>query len=267
MSLEWRVAVPAGSDQSCLSSSHEDLNDEHPEDALPILHIYVGGTTLFNHLKYNEVVWIGTRVSLFWMVVFDVLPGILDPVSSQLSSEQKHNYLRRHIENNIICLQEIHGKEEFLQTIQVLVLRFRLYGEGDTGKAFFFASCPRNCPHVTCQSRDHIVNVRSGGQSLVVVNVHFEPDLTLRSLRERLRLITQTDLTILTPLARSWETSIFASQRKEDSMFATNPSLKEIRERLPSSFLFCLVSSKLPSLIKYKERLLSQWGYTHAVKD
>ena len=43
---------------------------------------------------------------------------------------------------------------------------------------------------VTCQGRDHVVNVRSGCQSLFVVNVHFEPELTLRSLRERLRLIT-----------------------------------------------------------------------------
>ena len=42
----------------------------------------------------------------------------------------------------------------------------------------------------TCQGRDHIVNVRSGCQSLIVVDVHFEPDLTLRSLSERLRLIT-----------------------------------------------------------------------------
>ena len=43
---------------------------------------------------------------------------------------------------------------------------------------------------VTCQGRDHIVSIRSGRRSLVVVNVHFEPELTLRSLRERLRLIT-----------------------------------------------------------------------------
>ena len=43
---------------------------------------------------------------------------------------------------------------------------------------------------ITCQGRDHIVNVRSGYRSIVVVNVHSEPELTLRSLRERLRLIT-----------------------------------------------------------------------------
>ena len=43
---------------------------------------------------------------------------------------------------------------------------------------------------VTCQGRDHIVNIRSGCRSPVVVNVHFEPELTLRSLRERLHFIT-----------------------------------------------------------------------------
>ena len=42
---------------------------------------------------------------------------------------------------------------------------------------------------IACQGRDHIVNVQSGRQSLVIVNIHFEPELTLRQLRERLRLI------------------------------------------------------------------------------
>ena len=46
-----------------------------------------------------------------------------------------------------------------------------------------------------CQGRDHGVNVQSGRQSLVIVNVHFEPELKLRQLRERLRLINP-------PLAR-----------------------------------------------------------------
>ena len=43
---------------------------------------------------------------------------------------------------------------------------------------------------VTCQGRDHIVSIRSGRGKFVVVNAHSEPELTLRSLRERLRLIT-----------------------------------------------------------------------------
>ena len=43
---------------------------------------------------------------------------------------------------------------------------------------------------ITCQGRDLIVNVQSGRRNLVVVDVHFEPELTLRRSRERLRLIT-----------------------------------------------------------------------------
>ena len=113
--------------------------------------------------------------------------GVIGSVtSSQISREMKSNYFSRLVENNnIICLQEVHRKDEFLQTIQVLALRFRLH---DT-------LCIHEdlLPHdavvtraVTCQGRDHIVNVRSGCQSLIVVNIHFEPELTLRNLRERL---------------------------------------------------------------------------------
>ena len=97
-------------------------------------HIYVGGGMLFNHLNYNVPVWIETRGSIFLMAVSDVLPGIQDvlsqsPTSSQISREQKHNYFSRIVEsNNIICLQEEHGKDEFSQAIQVLDPRSRLFG-------------------------------------------------------------------------------------------------------------------------------------------
>ena len=44
---------------------------------------------------------------------------------------------------------------------------------------------------ITCQGRDHLVNIQSGRHNLdiVNVNVHFEPELTLRQLRGRLHLI------------------------------------------------------------------------------
>ena len=42
----------------------------------------------------------------------------------------------------------------------------------------------------TCQGRDLIVTIRSGENVVVIVNVHFEPDLVLRDLRERLRRIS-----------------------------------------------------------------------------
>ena len=42
---------------------------------------------------------------------------------------------------------------------------------------------------ITCQGRDHLVKIQSERHNLVIVNVHFEPELTLRQLRGRLHLI------------------------------------------------------------------------------
>ena len=115
--------------------------------------------------------------------------------SRQRNREFKLKYLKKLLDNNnMICLHEVHGKDEFLQAIQVLAPRFRLFGtflpnnENAGGSAI--------CIHrdllpeeaivthvVTCQGRDHLVNIRSGRHSLVIVNVHFEPELTVRQLR------------------------------------------------------------------------------------
>ena len=88
----------------------------------------------------------------------------------------------------------MHGKDEFLQAIQVLAPRFRLFGSflPDNENAGGSAICidrdllPEEAiaTHVvTCQGRDHLVNIRSGRHNLVIVNVHFEPEHTLRQLR------------------------------------------------------------------------------------
>ena len=42
---------------------------------------------------------------------------------------------------------------------------------------------------ITCQGRDHVVHIQSGRQNLVIVNVHFKPEFTLRQLRDRLHFI------------------------------------------------------------------------------
>ena len=116
--------------------------------------------------------------------------------------EEKHAYFTRFAkENDVICRQGIHGKDEFLQAIQVLVPQFRLFGTFIPNKKSAGGSAI--CIHksllpdgaivthvITCQVCDHIVTIHSGSSVLVVVHVHFEPDLTLRSLRERLCLIT-----------------------------------------------------------------------------
>ena len=144
----------------------------------------LGSARLFNRLKYSEFARIGTRVPIFLKAVFDVLPGIrvvlLDTrLPHNPSRERKHNYFKRLTQNNdIVCFQEIHGKDEFLQAIQVLAPRFRQYGTFTPNNANAGGSAV--CIHkdllpdealVTCQGRDRIVSVRSGCRSPVVVNV------------------------------------------------------------------------------------------------
>ena len=170
-------------------------------------HAPVGGKMLFNHLKYYKVLQVGIHVAISLMEVCDVLlgtPGVsLDRFfHRRRNREPKLKYLRKLFDNsNILCLQEVHGKDEYLQALQVLAPRFRFCGTFIPGNENAGGSAI--CIHkdllpedalvthmITCQGRDHIVNVQYGRQSQVTVNVHFEPELILRRLRERLRLIT-----------------------------------------------------------------------------
>ena len=91
-------------------------------------------------------------------------------------------------------------KDEFVQAIQVLAPQFRLFGTflpdnenaGGSGICIHRNLLPEEAllTHlITCHGRDHLVSIRSERHSLVIVNVHFEPELTLRQLRGRLRLI------------------------------------------------------------------------------
>ena len=134
MSLEWPVAAPTGSDQSSPLPSHEDPNDEHPKDTLPAHpHLRWRRDALQppqiqrGTLDRNTCVRIpdgGLRC-----VTWNIGGLIGSPTSSQISRERKHNYFSRLIENNnIICLQEVHGKDEFLHALQVLAPRFQLFG-------------------------------------------------------------------------------------------------------------------------------------------
>ena len=121
--------------------------------------------------------------------------------SRQRNREFTLKYLKRHFDaNNIICLQEVHGKDEYLQANQVLATQFQFFGtfipdnENVGGSAICIHTdlLPEGAivSHViTCQGRDHLVSIQSGRHNLVIINVHFEPELTLRQLRGRLRLI------------------------------------------------------------------------------
>ena len=129
----------SGSDQYGPSSSYEDLPEEHPEDALPshphlswrrgalqpphgqqdgadrnaCIHLPDGGLRC---VTWN--IW-GLHGSVF---------------QSQRNREQKLNYFGQLVENtDVICLQEVHGKNEFLQAIQVWAPRFRLFSTSIPG--------------------------------------------------------------------------------------------------------------------------------------
>ena len=88
---------------------------------------------LFNHLKYYRVLQVGIRVAISLTEVCDVLLGTLgvslDRVfPSQKNRELKLKYFRKFFDNNnILCLQEFHGKDEYLPAIQVLAPRFKFF--------------------------------------------------------------------------------------------------------------------------------------------
>ena len=121
--------------------------------------------------------------------------------SPQRNRERKHDYFRKLlVSNNILCLQEVHEKDEFLQALHVLAPRFLFFGTFIPGNENTGGSAI--CIHkdllpdeatvthiVTCLGRVHIVSIQSERTKLVIVNVHFEPERTVRRLRERLRLI------------------------------------------------------------------------------
>ena len=94
----------------------------------------------------------------------------------------------------------MHGKDEYLQAIQALAPRFRVFGtffpEHETAGGSAFCIHRDLLPQeaivthlVTCHGRDHLVRIQTGRHNLVIVNVHFSPELTLRQLRDRLHLI------------------------------------------------------------------------------
>ena len=87
---------------------------------------------LFNHLKYYNVLQVGIHVAISLMGVCDVVLGTagvsLDRFSSQKNRKLKLKFPRKLFDNkNILCLQEVHGKDEYLQAIQVLAPRFRFF--------------------------------------------------------------------------------------------------------------------------------------------
>ena len=135
MSLDWLVDLFARFDYSRSSLSPEVASDEQQRGALPastrsrwrqktlqappqILQRTTGwdGCGPFLSGGLRCITW-NTR-------------GLVGSVfSKQKNREFKLKYLKRLFDtNNILCLQEVHGKDEYLQAIQVLAPRFRFFG-------------------------------------------------------------------------------------------------------------------------------------------
>ena len=100
--------------------------------------------------------------------------------SRQRNREFKLKYLKKLLDHNdVIYLQEVYGKDEFLQAVQVLGPRFRLFGtflpDNENGEGSAVCIHTDLLPEkaivthvVTCNGRDHLVNIRTGRHSLVM---------------------------------------------------------------------------------------------------
>ena len=86
-----------------------------------LLNVLAGDRVLFTHnRRYYNVLQGGMDAAPFFPEVYDVLLGTpgasLDLFSPERNREFKLNCLKKLLDrNNIICLQEVHAKDEFLQ--------------------------------------------------------------------------------------------------------------------------------------------------------
>ena len=95
----------------------------------------------------------------------------------------KHHYLKRLAErladkNHVVCLQETHGKDEFLQALQVLHSHFRMFGTfipdnvnaGGSAILIHEGLLPDHAViahETTQQERDHVIRIRTDESALV----------------------------------------------------------------------------------------------------
>ena len=102
---------------------------------------------------------------------------------------------------------------------------------------------------ITCQGSDHLVNIQFGRHNFVIVNVHFEPEHTLRQLRPNCVLFTRTGLHIPMVWALFWVTLTLVIPKKDDLMSGTRHSPMATRERLLCSTLSFHTSLRFLNLI------------------
>ena len=162
--------------------------------------------------------------------------GLLDLCSPDEGTESSNSYLKR-LFDTIFRLQEVHGKDEFLQAIQVLVPKFRLSGTFlvDNENAGGTAICIHRhllleealVAHlITCQGRHHLVNIQPERQNLVIVNVDFELALSLRQYVADCVLFTRIGLHTPVEWASVWVTSTSVIQK---DVWSVEPDIHRCR--------------------------------------
>ena len=165
-----------------------------------------GDVMLFNLLKYSSPAGKGIHVPIYLKEAFDVHRGMREvplgsTACSQTSREQKHHYVKRLADkNDVVCLQETRGKEEFVQALQELHSHLRMFGKfipdnvnaGGSAILIHKGLLPDHAViahETTQQERDHVIRIRTDESAPVITNVHLEPGVSMRNLRERLRRI------------------------------------------------------------------------------
>ena len=163
--------------------------------------------------------------------------------STQRHEESKLNYLKKLLDHNNVICSVISNISAFLPDNE---------NAGGSAICIHGDLLPEEAivTHlITCHGRDHLVNIRSERHSLVIVNVHSEPELTLRQLRGRLKLIHPHWPAYPAVWGFSSSISTFVTQKKDDLTSGTRSSPMATRERLLCSNRSSHTSLRLLNLI------------------
>ena len=131
-----------------------------------------------------------TSVIIFAVMSLLGTPGVLlDMLSPSKRTESSNSNISKvSLKPTTLCLQEVHGKYEQLQAIQVLASRFRFFGTSipDYENAGGLAICIHRdllpeetiVTHlISCQGRDHLVNINLGDTTLLLLTSILNPNL------------------------------------------------------------------------------------------
>ena len=201
---------------------------------LLLLSILDGDRALFrhNHRFYNALQG-GMVVVPFFLEVCDVLLGILRALSDLSSPDKGAGNLNLFTSrSSLIVTTSLAFKKRlfkcWLLNFASLVLFFLTMKMLEDRLSAFIGTFHLKrlfvTHSITCHGRDHLVNIQSERHSLVILNVHFEPDLTSRQLRGRLGLIHPHWLAYPKNVGVILGDFKSVTLKKDDSMFGTKHS-------------------------------------------